>query len=289
MGALSVTLRGPPWMAAVFPLLPGCFFALRLSTPDALALAFTLGAIAASLRSRWWLAVLLGVAAALTKETSLILLVGFLAYRRDRQGVALVAIPAAAAGAWFAWLHVLPLPAGTDPDVVEFTAPFGGWADVVRFWRDVPSTPVETLGFAAMVVALLTVALAGVALWRRGVRHPLGWMLGTQLGLIVFLTWPPLAPERNGTRTLLPMLALALLALVTPNPVGPDQSQVETVATTSARKRSTALSTNRTGSTSSLRARGVRSIATITSSASSAARGSKNVALAMRRPRDATS
>ena len=115
-------------------------------------------------------------------------------------------------------------------------------------------------------------------------------MLVTQLGLIVFLTWPPLAPERNGTRTLLPMLALALVA---PGDAGPgrpdDQSQVETVATTSSWKRSTALATNRTGSTSSLRARGVRSIATITSSASSAARGSKNVALAMRRPREATS
>ena len=140
-GALSVTLRGPPWLAAVFPLLPGCLFSLRLSTPDALALAFVLGAVAASLRSRFWLAVVLGVAAALTKETSLILLVGLLVYRRDKQGVALVAIPAAAAGAWFVWLHVLPLPAGPDPDVIEFTAPFGGWADVVRFWWKIPETP----------------------------------------------------------------------------------------------------------------------------------------------------
>ena len=61
-----------------------------------------------------------------------------------------------------------------------------------------------------MIIVLATLVLGGVALWRRGVRHPLGWMIVTQLGLTVFLTWPPLAPERNGTRTLLPMLALAL-------------------------------------------------------------------------------
>jgi hypothetical protein len=307
-GALSATLRGPPWLAAVFPLLPGCLFSLRLSTPDALALAFVLGAVAASLRSRTVLAITLGVAAALTKETSLILLVGLLAHRRDKQGIALVAVPTVATAAWFAWLHLLPLPAGHDPDVVEFTVPFGGWADVVRFWQNIPNTPVETLRYGGMAVVLASIVLAGVALWRRGVRHPLGWMIVTQLVLLVFLTWPPLAPERNGTRTLLPLLVLALIALVTPGWAtggasdqlpslatdvadrdAADQRYEASVATTSSRKRSMVRVAKSTGSTSSLRASGVRSMATITSSLSSAARGSKNVALAWRRPRAATS
>ena len=165
MGALSVTLRGPPWMAAVFPLLPGCFFALRLSTPDALALAFTLGAIAASLRSRWWLAVLLGVAAALDEGDEphpagrLPRLPPRSAGggpRRDPRGGRR---RPGSRGSTCCPSRPAPIPTSSSSPPRSAAGPTSCGSGA-----NVPNTPVETLGFAAMVVALLTVVLAGVAL-----------------------------------------------------------------------------------------------------------------------------
>lgn len=215
MGALATTLRGPWWLGGLFPLFTGTMLSLRISTPDPLALALALGAIGASCRSRHRTAIALGILAVLTKETSWLLLAGFALWRRDRQGLALAVWPAAAGLAWFAWLHALPLPPGREPDVIEFGAPFVGWVDAASFWWGVPSNRDETLWYMGMFNVVASVVAAIAALVRHRMRHPLSWSILGQLTLLVFLTWIPLAPERNGTRTVLPLLALSVVALAT--------------------------------------------------------------------------
>ncbi|MCX7619862.1 MAG: hypothetical protein N2037_03330 [Acidimicrobiales bacterium] len=216
MGVLAATLRGPWWLGALFPFFTGSMLSLRISTPDPLAVALALGAIAASLRSQHHTAVALGILAVLTKETSLLLLVGFATWRRDRPGLWLAVGPSIAVASWFAFLHALELPPGREPEVIEFGPPFAGWLDAVRFWANVPSNRDETLWYLG-AFNIWTATLLGITsvAWR-GLRHPLAWPIVTQLVLLVFLTWIPLAPERNGTRTVLPLLALSVVTICTP-------------------------------------------------------------------------
>ncbi len=215
MGALSVTLRGPWWIGGLFPLFTGSMLSLRISTPDPLALALALGAVAASLRARPRSALALAVLAVLTKETSWLVLAGFALWRRDRAGLALAFWPAAAGAAWYAWLHALPLPPGREPDVIEFGAPFAGWIDAAGFWRGVPANRDETLWYTGLLNVAAGVVFGFVALVRHRLCHPLSWAITIQLTLLTSLTWIPLAPERNGTRTVLPLLALATVAVAT--------------------------------------------------------------------------
>ena len=51
-GVLSTTWGGPPWVAALFPLLPGAWWSLRVTVSDALALGLALCAIALFVRNR---------------------------------------------------------------------------------------------------------------------------------------------------------------------------------------------------------------------------------------------
>lgn len=215
MGTLAMTLRGPWWLGGLFPLFTGTMLSLRISTPDPIAVALALGAITASLRSRPRTAVVLGILAVLTKETSWLLLAGFVLWRRDRHGLALAIWPAAAGVAWFVWLRALPLPPGREPDVIEFGPPLVGWVDAASFWWGVPSNRDETLVYTGMLNVAAGVAAAIAALARHRLRHPLSWSILGQLTLLMFLTWIPLAPERNGTRTVLPLLALSVVALAT--------------------------------------------------------------------------
>lgn len=215
-GALSSTLRGPWWLAVVAPLCTGCMISLRVSTPDPLALALVFGAIAASLRGRLPLSLVLAVAAVLTRESTLLVLAGFAFWRRDRDAVLLVAAPALAAGLWWAYVHSLDLPAGRDKAVIEFGPPLAGWSEAAKFWRTVLDNPSESLGLLGVVNVFGAVALAVAGLVRRGLRHPLGLAIVGQLVLAACFTWIPLAPERNGTRTLLPLLLLGLVALLSP-------------------------------------------------------------------------
>jgi hypothetical protein len=210
-GAVSTELGGKPWVAVVFALWLGSVVSLRITTPDPLALGLALWAIYFSLRDRTVLACAAGVLAVLTREPIFLVLVGFAWWRRDRNGLLLAVVPAAVAGVWWAWLHLIDLPPGTDREIVEFTLPFAEWARTVRYWSEHEA---ETFGAIAMVGCLL---LAAVALARRGLKHPLAWALIANVVLLTVLRAAPIGPVRNAARTSMPVVVLASLMLATPH------------------------------------------------------------------------
>lgn len=208
-GALSMALRGPYWMAFVFPMLPGATMSLRLSVSDALAAGCVLWAIVLSLRERHLPATVLAVAAVLAKEPVFLLLVGFSIWRRDRPGVLLSAVPAAVAGSLFLYLQVVA-PEGIHDQVIEFGLPFRGLWRAADHWL----TTTEGVLAAASVLGALG-ATAWVA-FRRGFSHPLTWSLVLSAALLCLLNATVLGLHRNGTRTALPVLAVGLVALFAP-------------------------------------------------------------------------
>jgi hypothetical protein len=207
VGALSCQFRGSPRWGVAFGLLPGTWISLRISTPDPLAVALALAAVLLMTRRHLAWAVVLGVAAVLTKEPVWLVLLGYALFQRDRKAVIFAGVPALAAGLWWLYLHAA-LPVSGAGDVVEFVAPFSGWSESARFWR----TGAEPLGLLGFLLAVGCGLLAVLA--RR--RHPLWWAVLLNLGLTPFLAASVLAPERNSVRTLLALQVVALIAIVSP-------------------------------------------------------------------------
>ena len=90
-GAISRHLGGPASCAAVFALLPGAIWSLRVTVSDALALALALTAIAAYQRCRDPLAIAATALAVLAKEPVALVLLGWFLHRRDRRSLVLLA------------------------------------------------------------------------------------------------------------------------------------------------------------------------------------------------------
>lgn len=208
-GCLSVTLGAKPWPAFVLPVLFGSWVSLRISVPDPLAAGLGIGAVTLGLRGRWRWAIALAVAGVLTRETSLLLPLGFALWSRRREAFALVAVPVSVAGAWAAALRMMHLPPAATGDVVEFTTPFVGLVRSAQF----AFNGNEPIGFLNVVAALV---LAAFALSRGGLRHPLGWIVVLHLGLLSILTADVLAPERNGPRVVLALIAVSIITILTP-------------------------------------------------------------------------
>lgn len=208
-GALSSTLRGPPWPAMAFPLLPGALISLRITVADTLATALVLGAVVLFLRRRDGWAIALGAAALLTKEPMLVTLVGLAVWSRDRRGLRLVLASAAPAALWFVFLSWRF--AGAPAQNSEFVAPFTGWVDSIRLLWSKGSDS------AAALVCLVTFVVVVGALVRRGLRHPLGWPLVANLVFLVPLGISVIGLDRNAPRIMLPALVLGLVALVAPS------------------------------------------------------------------------
>jgi hypothetical protein len=205
LGSLSVTLRGPPWLALLFPLLPGSLFSLNLSVPDALAVVLALAAVTFDLRRHGGAALVAAVAAGLTRESVLLVLLGYALWRRDRSGARLIGVPAAVVAAWwFALRFVYPQP---EPRVTEFDPVHGAWA-AARYWAHG--------GDQFALVALLLAVVAGCYALQRGAwRGPLGWAIALQLAFLPLLSSSVLALTENGSRTTLPLLTMALVGTVT--------------------------------------------------------------------------
>jgi len=207
MGALSHTLRGPVWLALLFPILPGSIMSLRITVADALGVALMLAALAASLRGRTAWSLVFAVAAVLTKEPMVLAFAGLALWRRDRPGWLLVGVPVAVAGGWAVFLRWrIESPGG---EVIEFGVPFAGLWEAARHWVDGGSP----LAMLAVVAALV---LAVVTLVRRGLAHPLSIPVAAFLVFVLPLTTTVVALERNGTRMTLPLLVLAIVAVAAP-------------------------------------------------------------------------
>ena len=206
-GALSLTLGGGAWPAAVFPVAFGSMLSLRISVPDQLATALAICAIAALYRRRLLFAAVLAVAAVLTKESVLLIFVGALIARRDRPSLMLVGASGLAFVGWQGWLRWTLPDFGLPND--EVGVPFNGLLQAVRLWSD----GIEPVGALVLVA---TIAFVGYVLVRRGLRHPLAWIVVSQLAFLSLLSPSVLTPERNVSRVLIPVTALAAVMLATP-------------------------------------------------------------------------
>jgi hypothetical protein len=206
MGALAAQWGGSPRWGVAFGLLPGSWISLRISTPDPLALALALLALLVLLRGHLVPAVLLAAAAVLTKEPLWLVPAGYALYRRDRDALVFAAVPGLVAALWWLYLHQT-LPARYD-NVPAFTTPFVGWEQSVRFWAG----GAEPIGLLSFVLAV-GLALAALVL-RRG--HPMWWTVVLNVALAAVATADVLGPERNGSRTLMVLQVVALIALATP-------------------------------------------------------------------------
>ncbi|MEY2423057.1 MAG: hypothetical protein QOI95_3124 [Acidimicrobiaceae bacterium] len=173
---------GAPARAGIaFALNPLVLYSVVFDFADALALALLVGALLATVRQRWMAAVVAGVAAVLTKETSLLALVAVAVLSpslpRVRR-ITFAAIPGAAMVVWalysrwrLGWPH---------SDVHEFAAPFAGYAGVLRDFYP------ERSGVGDIVVAF---ALIPFAAWS-GAR----WWKNRSLALTAGLPFAALVP-----------------------------------------------------------------------------------------------
>jgi hypothetical protein len=206
-GALSHTLHGPAWVAGLAPLLPVGYVSMRISVADTLALALLVAALAAELRQQRALAVLAAVGTVFTKESMALVLVGWLVARWSRSSLAMVLTAGLTAGAWWVWLQVSVETPGAS--VAEFGLPFQGVVDSARDWAGGADYWAAMTFTAAVASAVVAVA------FRRG--HPLVPAIVLSGLFVIPLNQNVIGLDLNATRTLSPLLALSLLALVTPD------------------------------------------------------------------------
>ncbi|QXC61697.1 hypothetical protein KSP35_02290 [Aquihabitans sp. G128] len=208
-GALSAQLRGPTWLAALFPLLPGTYWSLRVTVSDALALALALGALALAQRQKQVPAVVLGVLAVLAKEPVILVFAGWALHRRTRRDALLLLVPGAVAAAWMGWLHV-QFPA--DPSrPSDLGLPFVGLVDG---WRAQWSRGHELVGLACTAGGY---AIGVLALALRRLRHPLGWAIAIQLAFLSIMGLNPVTMNFGGTRMAMAVMVLGAITLFTPH------------------------------------------------------------------------
>jgi hypothetical protein len=154
-----------PWWALLLLPNAGLATSVMRTTPDAASLAFALAALWAYRRQRRGLAIAALVAAALTRET-MVLVAGAVAFfeysaGRTRQAVRYVAVPAAALVGVMLW-RLLAVPVGTL---------LGNTYGVPFLWvlqkvdqmlaADIKITSIELWGFLALIAALAGLAAFG--------------------------------------------------------------------------------------------------------------------------------
>lgn len=213
---LSMFLGGGWWPAVAVPVLPGVVASLLIGVADTLALALVLLSVYLALRGRTWQAAAAGAAAVLTKEALLVILIGQAIARRQRAEIAAAVTAAGTAAGW--WLFLRVTVESDRAQVIEFTWPFGGVVDSMRYWMEG-----DALGGAFNYLLIASLVAAALILTRR--THPL---FGGFIAFAAFATLlgkDVVGPGYNGTRTLMPALILSLLLITTrrapePNPTG---------------------------------------------------------------------
>jgi hypothetical protein len=206
MGMLAQLLRAPPWLALLFPLLPGAVWSLTSSVADALAVALCLVTIVATLRDRSGIAWLAAVAAVLTRETAILVPLALFLARRRRSDLPLVVLPGLALGAWL-FIVRLAVPSGGLPSE-RLVFPLTGLLDAVRERWILGD---ELIGMASTLAALTVAAF--VLLRRRGVPE-LRWVIGVQLAFLSVCSGAVLGDDFGGTRSTLMLLTVAVAALL---------------------------------------------------------------------------
>ncbi len=224
-GALSSALGGGTWPAFVVAVLPGSYVSLRITVADTLALGFLLGALWAVENRRSRFAVVAAVAAVLTKESTLILLLAHAAHRRTRESIQAAGAALVTTGAW--WVALRLLVDSDVPQVKEFTWPFGGIVVYVDEWLAGDHR-------IAAAMAIGSFLLAFVALVRRGPRHPLFGVVAAGAAFSCLLGASVIALDFNATRTLGPLLVLAILMLGTPAPTAGEHGPLPAITRTRA-------------------------------------------------------
>jgi hypothetical protein len=207
MGGLAYSLGGPAWIGAIFPVLPGAYVSLRISTADALAAALAAAALLLALRGRSGWAVAAAVAAVLAREVTVVVFVGWAFNRRDRLSAALIAIPLAVGAALAFGLRLVLPRQGTG--VIDFTWPVKGLVDAVRHWAGG-----HDIGAAVFVG--LAVGLAAGAIVLRGIRSPLGGVVLVELLLVLVLRVDAHALWLNATRVEFALVMFSVVALACP-------------------------------------------------------------------------
>jgi len=201
----------PERACLAFALCPGVAVATLLDTGDGVALVLILLAIMAVLRQRWGWAVAAGVAAVLTRETSVLALIGIAALgpalpRRWR--AALVGIPAAALAAWAIYVR-LRLGGHRGGTATDVTWPFLGFYRIL-FDPGAAATDVRSKELA---VLLLLVAVAAVVLWWRQ-RDSLLLSAALPFALFAPLLGPfVLGRNVNSLRVFAPLVTLFVLGV----------------------------------------------------------------------------
>ncbi len=205
MGSLAWMLGARPIWGLAFGLLPGTLMTLRISAADTLSTGLLLAAFAMALRGRRS-CILIAVLAVLSKETALVSLAGFALWRRDRQGALFAAVPAAVAVAWGVFLR-FAVPAGQG-SLLDVTVPFAGLIDSARLW-------LAGDNLLTLVCVPLGIVLALVGSFRAGLGHPLSWPALANLLLVAIFNLDVVGLDRNGTRTVLPLLAFGIVLSAT--------------------------------------------------------------------------
>ncbi len=182
------------WYAITYGLYAGQLMSVRLDLNEPLAQAFVQGGILAAEQDRWSLGVFLFSLAALTKETTLVFVGGYLLYLLIRRrwgrlaGMALgVGLPFLTwQGVLWAWLGRPGLGSGGAGATGWEVLPFRG------LWS-VGAIDARALGLLALIMVPLAVIPALLSLWAagrelsRGRRHPFTTMLLTNALVMLFL------------------------------------------------------------------------------------------------------
>lgn len=210
MARLSTLLGGSPRVALLVAGLPGTYWALRISTADVLATGLTLFAVCYSLEQRNRRAVVFGIAAAFARESVLLVFVGLALWRRDKAGAMLAAVPTVVFSCWVAVLRLVVADDGVPAE--GFTLPGMGYFEAWRLaWSHGKEIDGAVLAFAIWAVALL-------ALRRQRLAGPFGWIILLHLALFVFMDETVVGFGSNVSRTTLPFVTCAILALAVPRP-----------------------------------------------------------------------
>jgi hypothetical protein len=206
LGSISLRLRGPPWVAGLFPLLPGGLWSLFDGVADGLAVALSLVTVVLFLDRRVALATAAAVAAVLARETAILVPLALALATRRRSHLGLVAAPAAALALSFLVVR-LAVPAGGLPHE-GLVLPFTGLVDALRHrWLHGE----ELIGMAATVSAFV---LGAYVLARRRGPAELRWVIGLQMGFLTLCSGAVLGDDFGGTRSTLMLLAVATAILV---------------------------------------------------------------------------